>query len=291
MTSTEATACERKPTRPSIIIPQLRPVSNEADATGSRRLPEATATKTPSQQSVGDVIELNIVKELESAPGKKRNILKELGLELSDDEAMPAVKNKTILIEPMRGPGLCTYKLVKGGKKGQECGKKSVKGQTFCAAHSTKHRFDKPSRTIEADGVKNKLESLEKVVLNLMKNSRAPASKATTSTSINSLDSVCASLEKIRNQIGKIEQSAELVLDKKNQKKSRNIQKIRIYKLNPFETYLLIRYKDGNPIFQIKSSGRYIQVPLPNRMARPIPNGKWSLVCHPEQPLMIWKEV
>lgn len=292
MSSTEAAACERKPTRPSIIVPDPRPISSEVAASGSRRIPEPTTIKKPATQTVGDLIESNIAEELKSVPAQKRNILKELGLELSDDEAMPAVP-KTIMIEPMRGPGICSYKLVKGGKKGLPCGKKSVKGQPFCAAHSTRQSgFDKSSRIVEKDDVKEKLERLEKVVFNLMKDSRAPANKAANPTSSSNLDSVCASLKNINEQISKIQQSAALVSKTHNRKKIRqNIQKIRIYKLNPLETYTLVRYKDGNPIFQIKSNGRYIQVPLPTRMARPIPNGSWSLVCHPEQPLMIWKEV
>lgn len=299
-------ACERKATRPCIIVPQPRPVSTEVAATGSRRLPEPTTSVIPTGSIKRTFEDLGLILTDDEDADEVLPVLS--ALQTSDSAILqvkqspkdavgaPLKKLKTMLIEPQRGLGFCKYRFAKGNKKGTVCGLKCTKTRDLCGVHmattNKKTSISASSENSVNTAVTDKIMKLERIVLSLLKDKpSAPLANQEKTQSASTLDSVNATLDKIRNQIHKIEQTAELALNKKPQKKSRNIQKIRIYKLDPFETYLLVRYKDGHPIFQMKSSGRYVQVPLPTRMVRPVPNGSWSLVCHPEQPRMIWKEV
>lgn len=331
-------ACQRKPTRPSVILPERRPVSNEVAATGSRRLPEPALLVTSNELAATEprsILEPTpLVTSNEFATTEPRSLpepvppvsrketttrktFEDLGLILSDDDDDTRIpfptqttldvvkattsaddvvggiikKRQAILIEPQLGSRLCKYQFAKGGKKGTLCGAKCSKGRDKCSVHAS--TIPKKNSTTNNDpAVLDKIAQLEKIVLNMMKNK----SPETPQPNLNALQqesafkTVTDSLNKLQNQIANLEQSAEKVLKKKTIK-SQSLQKIRIHKLDPFETYFLIRYRDGYAVFQIKSTGRQIMVPLPNRMARPIPNGKWCLVCHDQLPKMIWKEV
>lgn len=259
--------CERKPTRPTIIAPPHRPPTSEVEAKGSRKLPLPLSSNFPSTSSpavrIGGVESRPTI----AAQLKKRDLLKEVGLDISDEDEDVFTKNltkpgpSTILIPPQGGPQQCSHRFVKGKPKGTLCGKRSVKGERLCALHlgaSSKKKekqTNAPSVVVQNDDIKLKLESLEKIVLNLMKNKNETKEKK----------------------------------EKKEPRPRVNIQRIRIYKLNRDEAYVLLRYKDGMPI--VKSKGKLYQVKLPSYMSRPIPNGKWTLVCDDTLPRMVWKEV
>lgn len=276
ISSTDVAVCERKPTRPSIISALPRPVTNQVAALGSRKMP--TPPTTQPGLCVEDV--------------NKRNLLLELDLQLSDEECAPPPPKRAILITPLQDFEKCIHRFVKGPNKGVMCGKKTSKGRKLCAMHfgvKVKKTLSSPSVSVQdlsqnkaqecepkdlqnvlliksLEETKAKVKTLEQVVLQLMKD--APKDSVASQPEPNPVKGMDLNIKKTRRP---------------------QIQKIRIYKLQPTETYRLICYKDGMAV--LANKGKRLQVPLPAYMKRPIPNGKWSLVCDSEEPRMIWKEV
>lgn len=271
--------CERKPTRPTILIPTPRPVTKEVAASGSRKLPQPT--HLPAQPRKRDLIletGLDLSEELTTNPCSTSMTTVEQDLHLSEDDDVPIhppkPKRRTTILLPIRPRSyyqVCKHVFVKGPKKGQTCGKLSGNEQNLCGIHlvqsSKKHIVsENPSNiTRSYEELKLKIEKLEKIVDDLTDKNHVVCHPEKPSTS-------------------------EPSTEKNDKKRSRRlIQNIRIYKLDPSETYKLLRYQDGMPI--VESKKKLYKVCLPNYMKRPIPNGKWALVCDSEMPKMVWKEV
>jgi len=297
-------SCERKHTKPSVIVPPARSPTLEVDATGSRRLPETSGQKRDLGAELG---------------------LEELGLTLSDedeelemfiDHPSPA-ERKTIVISPSHHPSRshCKYLFVKGPKKGSLCGKRTAIGRIYCGTHVVKTdstgrpvKTNKPTpvvasvsapastpvtvpvptpvaATVSAPDqsvreLKSKIESLEKVVLNLMKDRKLKTESRR--CNIN------------KDQTNKSSPTAIQTVKSKFKRKHRAIQRIRLWKMNTTKNYLLVGFEEEMPL--VKSNGQLYQVKMPNSMKNepiPKPNGKWSLVCdHSESKnKMVWKEI
>lgn len=276
-------ACERKPTKPSIFSPIPRPVSNHVAATGSRKLPELPQLSSSVEHM------------------KKRDLMAETGLELdlaltddSDDEVvepLPLPQNprrQVIVIPAQQGLSRCRHQFVKGLNKGSFCGKKCVKNRNLCSVHSgqeKKVKFVEQSDELSTklSETNSKLKTLESLVLGLMKNKDAKISNENKDTSKPIAN------QDISKPVNNNTNTISTQTNKYKYKPKRSIQKIRIYKLDVAQKYLLVGYRDKMAVFKNKS--RLYQVPLPKYMSRPKPNGKWSLVCDEDVPKMVWKEV
>jgi hypothetical protein len=313
-------ACERKPTTPSVILPLPRPASHQVSPKGHKKLPETKTKQLKLKNFPPAIIE---------EKSKKRNLIQELGIDLSDedepsppklkkqllgfeDEPSPSksiskvvkppvectektrslpqlvedevpspssksVENgkatfKSILIEAQVAPGYCTHLYVQGTKKGTVCGKKCRKGRNLCGGHSYKPSVTqqpaKPSDFTKVQELEKKVKNLEELL----------------TKSVN-FEKTINRLEVLISNVNKAPADGKSFKTNKSR-----IQKIRIYKMNKTQTYKLLRYKDGMPV--VESRNRLYQVVMPNSMKRPIPNGKWCLVCDPnEVSKMMWKEV
>lgn len=68
-------------------------------------------------------------------------------------------------------------------------------------------------------------------------------------------------------------------------------QKIRIYKLDPFAKYRLIKYLDvGKRVALLKSKNRFYEVKIPKYTDRPNPANGWYLVCD-DKPEFEWRQI
>lgn len=305
-----SSATERKVTRPTIISPNVRPVSFEVSATGLRKIPIPPLRNASEKEQKKIILEPTLrtaLKNSETPVGKvletpasntsapcsvgkavERNILEEMGLILSDEDYEDSVTNKdipvstpvqtvshtnTILISPQPLPSStkpCSYKFLKGTKKGLACGRNATKGRNFCAVHSSGKNIvsqvEKNENTLKKELAETKkmLTNLEEIVRDLLKTKKTEP---------------VAPSPKIKPAAKKLQ----------NAPKPQTIEKRRIYKLDPCETYKLVGYKTGMPVFRCRN--KLYKVPLPKNMTKKTPNNRWSLVCNPDYPIMEWKEI
>lgn len=221
------------------------------------------------------------------------------------------ISHQKLRVNKLKSP--CQKIYENGAKKGQVCGKLSF--EEFCSYHTFNlKKKTNQSLTVTSSPLTQALPSVELVsapinsvkqssTFNYLPLTQTLPSVALISAPINSVQGepsesiinnkvncsliVTANTSNFRDSTSQTSK----VYNCKPKTYGSKAQKIRIYKLDPFAKYQLIKYLDvGKRVALLKSKNRLYEVNIPKCMDRPNPANGWYLVCD-TKPEFEWRQI